>query len=302
MSVVFVLIKFLFAAYVLLSYSALYNQKVVIEGFPETVPPPQVENFPPPSPSPAETETVPLPPPPPPPLVETEIVLPPPPPVKMAPSPPPPLVNTDTVSLPPVIVFAHGAGGNSSSDFMVKWKSLISKAINAVEVVTFNYPFASGSKEGVVPKPEAMMSFHKKEVEKAMASHPGHPLVLIGKSFGCRVSSFLAGEDDCPAKALVCLTYPLKGARDGAIREKPLVDVKRPVLLVQGSKDPLCPLGLLDNYIPQIKVDNSLHVMEGGDHSLTVSAQDLAKMNTSQEALDLAAVSAISSFLESILS
>ncbi|RVX04150.1 hypothetical protein CK203_015661 [Vitis vinifera] len=40
----------------------------------------------------------------------------------------------------PVLVFAHGAGAPSSSDWMVRWKDMMGKAMHAVEVVTFDYP------------------------------------------------------------------------------------------------------------------------------------------------------------------
>ncbi|KAL6177392.1 hypothetical protein ACLB2K_048918 [Fragaria x ananassa] len=42
----------------------------------------------------------------------------------------------------PVVVFAHGAGAPSSSDWMIRWKDMLGKALNAVEVVTFDYPYS----------------------------------------------------------------------------------------------------------------------------------------------------------------
>ncbi|KAE8662687.1 Arabinogalactan peptide 20 [Hibiscus syriacus] len=49
-----------------------------------------------------------------------------------------------------VVVFAHGAGASSSSDWMIRWKELLKKALNAVEVVTFDYPckYVWGKKKG----------------------------------------------------------------------------------------------------------------------------------------------------------
>nr|GEY68383.1 KAT8 regulatory NSL complex subunit 3 [Tanacetum cinerariifolium] len=43
----------------------------------------------------------------------------------------------------PVVVFAHGAGAPSSSDWMIRWKNLLADALHAIEVVTFDYPCES---------------------------------------------------------------------------------------------------------------------------------------------------------------
>ncbi|MBA0851840.1 hypothetical protein Goshw_027376 [Gossypium schwendimanii] len=41
----------------------------------------------------------------------------------------------------PLVVLAHGAGAPSSFDWMIsEWNEMLKKALNAVEVVTFDYP------------------------------------------------------------------------------------------------------------------------------------------------------------------
>jgi alpha-beta hydrolase superfamily lysophospholipase len=104
----------------------------------------------------------------------------------------------------PVVVFAHGAGGNSSHEWMVRWKELLASATNAVEVFTFDYPYCANGKRGPPPKAEKLVDSHIAEIEKAVEKHSGHPLVLIGKSMGsrfflpvspllCRASDFCTG-------------------------------------------------------------------------------------------------------------
>ncbi|KAH8944315.1 hypothetical protein BDL97_13G104200 [Sphagnum fallax] len=148
----------------------------------------------------------------------------------------------------PVVVFAHGAGGNSSHEWMVRWKELLASATNAVEVVTFDYPYCANGKRGPPPKAEKLVDSHIAEIEKAVEKHSGHPLVLIGKSMGSRVSCMVAGKKDTKVAAVVCLGYPLKG-----------------------SKDNMCPLNELEKVRKKMTVKNDLHVVEGGDHSLKQS-------------------------------
>ncbi|MCI12396.1 KAT8 regulatory NSL complex subunit 3-like, partial [Trifolium medium] len=40
----------------------------------------------------------------------------------------------------PVVIFAHGAGAPSSSDWMLRWKSMLKDTLHAADVVTFDYP------------------------------------------------------------------------------------------------------------------------------------------------------------------
>ncbi|CAK9163053.1 unnamed protein product [Ilex paraguariensis] len=110
----------------------------------------------------------------------------------------------------PVVIFAHGAGAPSSSDWMIRWKDLLAKALQAVEVVTFDYPYISGEKRKAPPKAEKLVDFHSDIVKKTVAKYPGHPLILVGKSMGSRVSCMVAGVEDIGASAIVCLGYPLK--------------------------------------------------------------------------------------------
>jgi len=170
----------------------------------------------------------------------------------------------------PVVVFAHGAGGNSSHEWMVRWKELLASATHAVEVFTFDYPYCANGKRGPPPKAEKLVDSHIAEIEKAVEKHSGHPLVLIGKSMGSRVSCMVAGKKDTKVAAVVCLGYPLKGAK-GPLRDTTLLELQAPVLFVQGSKDNMCPLNELEKVRKKMTVKNDLHVVEGGDHSLKQS-------------------------------
>uniref|UniRef100_A0A287HHZ4 KANL3/Tex30 alpha/beta hydrolase-like domain-containing protein n=2 Tax=Hordeum vulgare subsp. vulgare TaxID=112509 RepID=A0A287HHZ4_HORVV len=102
-----------------------------------------------------------------------------------APSPPPPFW-TKLTHRQPVVVFPHGAGAPSSSDWMTHWKEMVKDALDAIEVVTFDYPYMSGGKRRPPPKADKLVDHHLSVVKNVVAEHPGHPLVLMRKSMGSR--------------------------------------------------------------------------------------------------------------------
>ncbi|KAM1209114.1 hypothetical protein ACFX2J_014692 [Malus domestica] len=175
--------------------------------------------------------------------------------------------------LSPVVVFAHGAGAPSSSDWMIRWKDMLGKALNAVEVVTFDYPYISGGKKRAPPKAEKLVDFHADVVKKAVAKYPGHPLILAGKSMGSRVSCMVACKEDIHASTIVCLGYPLKGSKDG-----------------------LCPLEKLETTRKKIKCLSDLHVIDGGDHSFKIGKKHLQTTGLSQDKAEDLALQAIAAF------
>src|SRR5205823_6277167 len=101
------------------------------------------------------------------------------------------------------------------------------------------------------------------------------PLVLVGKSMGSRIGCHVATTDR--ASALVCLGYPLRAQGSGKIRDEVLLALKTPILFVQGTRDPLCPLELLSEVRERMTAENALHVVEGGDHSLLVTKTGLER-------------------------
>ncbi|XP_052154601.1 uncharacterized protein LOC127772686 isoform X2 [Oryza glaberrima] len=213
------------------------------------------------------------------------------------PPPPPPPLRTAPSHLQPVVVFAHGAGAPSSSDWMVHWKDMVKDALDAIEVVTFDYPYMSGGKRRAPPKAEKLVDHHLGVVKDAVAKHPGHPLVLMGKSMGSRVSCMVADSDDIIVSAVICLGYPLKGV-NGAVRDETLLNLKIPTMFVQGNKDGLCPLDKLEATRKKMNCKNELHVIDGGDHSFKIGKKYQESTGVNQQAAEMEAVKAIAKFVQ----
>ena len=191
----------------------------------------------------------------------------------------------------PLFLFAHGAGAPSSHPWMQRWATLL-EALG--EVQTFDYPYMTEGRRrpDVLPK---LIAAHKAALMSARESHSG-ATVLIGKSMGSRVGCHLALEEE--VAAVVCLGYPLCGAGDRAkLRDKVLLALRTPILFVQGTRDSLCPLDLLENVRSQMTAVNELHVVQGGDHSLLVTKSQLKASGETQDDVDQRAVAAIRQFL-----
>src|SRR5260370_35010840 len=108
---------------------------------------------------------------------------------------------------------------------------------------------------------------------EARKTHDG-PVVLIGKSMGGRVGCHLALEEE--VTAVICLGYPLCGAGNpGKMRDAVLLESTQPMLFVQGTRDSLCPLDLLESGRQKVKAPNQLYAVEAGNDSLMVTKGQL---------------------------
>jgi predicted alpha/beta-hydrolase family hydrolase len=189
----------------------------------------------------------------------------------------------------PLLLFAPGAGAPSTSGWMERWAARLAAH---GEVVRFDYPYAKAGRKSPDPAP-VLLAAHRAALAEARRRHPG-PAVLVGKSMGGRVGCHVAlGER---VAGVVCLGYPLRGQR-GAVRDEVLLALRVPILFVQGSRDGLCPLDLLENVRARMAAPSELHVVEGGDHSLKVAARALAARGEAQDAVEERALAAIAAFL-----
>ena len=158
-------------------------------------------------------------------------------------------------------------------------------------VVSFDYDYMRAGSRRPDPLPR-LIATHRAALAQAREAHDG-PVVLIGKSMGGRIGCHLSLEEK--VHALICLGYPLCAGGDRTrLRDKVLRELTTPILFVQGTRDPLCPLELLENVRQDMKVPNELFVLEGGDHSLAVP-----KKQEGQEQVDARILDAIHDFLKS---
>ena len=190
----------------------------------------------------------------------------------------------------PLFLFAPGAGAPSSHPWIQRWKERLS-AIGTVE--TFDYSYMEAGRRRPDPLPE-LVAAHRRALADARRDNT-QPVFLIGKSMGGRIGCHVALEE--PVAGIICLAYPLCGGGDPAkLRDKILRELQTPILFVQGTRDSLCPLELLQRVISEMKAQTSLHIVEGGDHSLLVAKRQLQKAGETQEQVDQRVLAAIAQF------
>lgn len=135
---------------------------------------------------------------------------------------------------------------------------------------------------------------------------------------GCHVA---VEDSEKKIAAVICLGYPLvvqtnarraevslgihsfrlfwffffffKG-QDGSKRDEVLLQLRVPILFIQGTRDALCPLKDLEEVQKKMTAPNELHVVDTGDHSLQV----LKKSVKSQSQVDEEILSVVNSFLQ----
>jgi predicted alpha/beta-hydrolase family hydrolase len=101
------------------------------------------------------------------------------------------------------------------------------------------------------------------------------PLIAGGRSFGGRMTSQTQAESPLPAvRGLAFLGFPLHPAkRPSADRAQHLFEVHIPMLFLQGTRDELAELGLLEPLAQRIGTGATLKLFDGANHSFHVPAR-----------------------------
>lgn len=182
-----------------------------------------------------------------------------------------------------IVLFAHGASGwNARSD---AFTNLLNEAAPSVSVVPLIYPYAADrSSRRVPPKAESLVTYHFERVQEVAASHPKSWIVLAGHSMGSRVSAMVAALPILPAqvRGVICFSYPLVGI-NRSIRLAPLEACRTPIFLFQGDRDSFFP-SFAAALVP---CSARVYVINGGDHSLCLTAKQLRSVCSGMPSQDL---------------
>jgi len=169
-------------------------------------------------------------------------------------------------------IFAHGAGAGMTHQFMEQ----VTTGLCGRGIATLRYQFPYMEKESKRPDPPAIAhATVRAAVGEAARCCSGLTLVAGGKSFGGRMTSQaqavapLAG-----VRGLAFLGFPLHPAgKPSNERAKHLSDVHVPMLFVQGTRDKLAELQLLEPVVKGLGTSASLHLVQEADHSFHVPAR-----------------------------
>jgi uncharacterized protein len=195
-----------------------------------------------------------------------------------------------------LILFAPGAGAPSSHPWIQNWKQRLSEI---GEAETFDYDYMRAGRKRPDPLPQ-LIAAHRAALDAARQKHQPNSILLIGKSMGGRIGCHVSLEEK--VDGLICLGYPLCAMGDRTkLRDEVLRALTTPILFVQGTRDPLCPLDLLERVRAEMKTPNFLHVVDRGDHSLRLSKRQLQATGETQEHVDQGILNAVVGFVDRLL-
>ena len=166
-------------------------------------------------------------------------------------------------------------------------------------VETFDYDYIREGRRRPDPLPQ-LIAAHRAALARARETTE-QPTFLIGKSMGGRVGCHVSLEEK--VNGVICLGYPLCGGGDPSkLRDRVLRELQAPILFVQGTRDSLCPLDLLEKVRTEMTAPSFLHLVEGGDHSLSVTKRQLLSAGETQDDVDLRILNAIKAFVAPLIS
>ncbi|MEH2505465.1 putative alpha/beta-hydrolase family hydrolase [Bradyrhizobium sp. AZCC 1578] len=166
-------------------------------------------------------------------------------------------------------MFAHGAGAGMTH------KSMETVAAGLAErgIASLRYQFAYMEKGGKRPDPPAVAhATVRAAVAEAGRRFASLPLIAGGRSFGGRMTSQAQALSPLPGvRGLVFLGFPLHPAgKPSSERARHLADVTIPMLFLQGTRDALAELSLLEPVVKGLGSRAALHLLDGADHSFHV--------------------------------
>ncbi|QFT33477.1 Alpha/beta hydrolase family protein [Labrenzia sp. THAF82] len=167
------------------------------------------------------------------------------------------------------LLLAHGAGAPMDSTFMEKLATAL--VPQGVAVARFEFSYMAGRRTGgskrPPPRADKLISEFQTALQTILTETEG-PLLIGGKSMGGRVAAMLGGGGSLPGrvKGICCYGYPFHptGKPDADWRMAPIEDAKRPVLILQGERDPFGNRAELD----EIKLPDHVFIsyLEDGNH------------------------------------
>ena len=170
------------------------------------------------------------------------------------------------------LVLAHGAGAGMTHRAM----AAIAEGLCARSVATLRYqfPYMEKGRKGV-DSPRVAQAAVRAAVAAARERSAQLPLFAGGKSFGGRMTSQAQAQSLLEAvRGLVFFGFPLHAAGKPSIdRAAHLSDVAIPMLFVQGTRDALADLELLQGAVGALGARATLQLVLDADHSFHVPAR-----------------------------
>jgi len=169
-------------------------------------------------------------------------------------------------------VLAHGAGAGMTHPFL----AAMAQDLAARNIATFRYQFPYMEKGSKRPDtPRVARATVRVAVSAASRLVPELPLFAGGRSFGGRMTSAAQAESPLPdVRGLAFLGFPLHPAgQPSDERAAHLSTVQIPMLFLQGTRDELADLQLMQAVAVRLGARATLKLFADADHSFHVPAR-----------------------------
>jgi len=167
------------------------------------------------------------------------------------------------------LALAHGAGAGMRHVFMQALSEALAEA--GIATLRYQFPYMEAGRRFPDRPPRLIAT-----VAAAVATMRGLigdlPLLAGGKSMGGRMSSQAAAAGSLDGvRGLVFFGFPLHPPKKpGTERAEHLGSVEVPMLFLQGTRDALAGLDLLEPVCTELGPLASLHIVDGADHGFAV--------------------------------
>ena len=162
-----------------------------------------------------------------------------------------------------LFVCAHGAGGSMHDRGTAAAARTLRE--HGFDVLRFNFLY----KEKGSGRPDPMPLLKKTTaavVERARADLSPRRLIIGGRSMGGRAASMLAA-DGAAVDGLLLLAYPLHPeGKPEQLRDAHLPKISVPTLCLNGTRDKLCTVELMEAVLQRVQPTFRMHWLEGADH------------------------------------
>ena len=169
-------------------------------------------------------------------------------------------------------VFAHGAGAGMTHSFMEAFAT----GLGERSIASLRYQFPYMEKSSKRPDPPAIaQATVRAAVTNAAQIFPGLGLFAGGKSFGGRMTSQAQAAAPLPGvRGLAFIGFPLHpSGKPATDRADHLAKASIPMLFLQGTRDGLADVALIEGVVQRLGSRATLHLVDGADHSFHVLAR-----------------------------
>jgi predicted alpha/beta-hydrolase family hydrolase len=174
-----------------------------------------------------------------------------------------------------ILALAHGAGAGMNHPFMTALVNSLGET--GIASLRFNFPFTE-NKKGRPDVPAVAQKTIEAAIAKAQQLSADLPVLVAGKSFGGRMSSqYMSTHPESLVKGIIFYGFPLHAVgKPSTDRAAHLKEVKVPMLFLQGTRDALARLDLIEEVCSSLRKATLIKI-EGADHSFKAG-----KINTTE--------------------